>query len=148
MPVGMFTELVMAAKMRQETPIEVIQELKALVGDSEFDFDGRPFRWERVLRTGSYAFDGDAHSTFRFDDIVQRWILTVRSNHKVYRNEIEMFLDWIAPHVDPDETGSETGFVGYMRYEEASEPTLIYMRDGKVRYAMCSGQEAVETRQD
>ena len=129
---GMHTELVMACELKGNVPGEVIETLKYMVGDSEylatvpvhalFTAD----RWKSMLRCDSYYFDGDTHSTLRYDDIGKSYILNIRCNLKNYCSEIEKFLDWIIPY------SNTNGFVGYTRYEEDENPTLIYFIDGKV----------------
>lgn len=129
---GMYTELVMACELKSNVPEDVIGTLKYMVGDSEylatvpihnlFETD----RWKWMLRSNSYYFDGDTHSTFRYDDIAKAYYLTVRCNLKNYCDEIYEFLNWIVQYSYTD------GFVGYSRYEEAENPTLIYFNEGKV----------------
>ena len=38
------------------------------------------------------------------------------------------FLHWLAPYIDTK------GFIGYTRYEEYDDPTLIYIDDRDVIY--------------
>ena len=129
---GMYTELVMACELKGNVPEEVIETLKYMVGDSEylatvpvhalFTTD----RWKSMLRMDSYYFDGDTNSTLRYDDIGKLYSLTIRCNLKNYCGEIEKFLNWIVQY------SYTCGFVGYTRYEESENPTLIYFNDGKV----------------
>ncbi|MCA1800256.1 MAG: hypothetical protein LC650_03090, partial [Actinobacteria bacterium] len=63
---------------------------------------------------------GETSSSLNYDDI-GGWFLTIRCNLKDYDDEIEKFIDWITPYTD------STGFVGYKRYEQDEEPTLIYL---------------------
>lgn len=39
---------------------------------------------------------------------------------KNYNSEIEEFLDWLEPYIETND------FIGYMKYEEFEDPTLIY----------------------
>ena len=77
-----------------------------------------------MLRMDSYYFDGDTHSTLRYDDIARQYMLTVRCNLKNYDDEIALFLDWIGPYV----SSLDGTFHGYTIYEEDIEPTLIYYK--------------------
>lgn len=131
---GMYTELVMAVQLKKNTPEDVIETLKYMVGDIDY-LATVPIhdlfetaRWRSMLRSNSYYFDGDTLSTMRYDDISRAYHLTIRCNLKNYDSEIEKFLDWIAPY------SCTTGFVGYGRYEEAESPTLIYFDKGAVYY--------------
>ena len=129
---GMYTELVMACKLKKNAPEDVVETLKYMVGDSEYlaaipthDLF-KTDRWKFMLRCDSYYFDGDTNSTFRYDDIRKSYVLTIRCNLKNYCDEIEEFLNWIVPY------SNTNGFVGYSRYEESETPTLIYFNEGKV----------------
>lgn len=75
-----------------------------------------------MLRCDSYYFDADTHSTLRFDDISDSYYLCIRTNLKNYGQEIRHFVDWIMPYLDK----FEGEFLGFSRYEETEEPTLIY----------------------
>jgi len=75
-----------------------------------------------MLNCGSYYFDADTISTIRKDDITQQWTLCIRCNLKNYDDEIEKFLDWIHPYLDKQ----EGDFLGFYRYEETEQPTLIH----------------------
>ena len=69
----------------------------------------------------------DATKIEKFDDIAKAWCFVSRSDFKNYDSEIEKFIDWIGPHLDvnPGE------MIGYYRYEEFSEPTIIYAKESK-----------------
>jgi len=75
-----------------------------------------------MLHCDSYYFDADTHSTLRYDDIIGSYFLCIRSNFKNYDDEIQSFIDWIRPYINK----SEGDFLGFWRYEEDEEPTLIY----------------------
>lgn len=130
---GMYTELVMAVELKKDTPNAVIEVLKYMVGDIEdepsmpkhelFEAD----RWRFMLRCDSYYFDGVTNSILKSDWVSNSYYLTVRSNLKNYNSEIEKFIDWITPYVNLSYSDSNRMFVGYSRYEESDEPTLIYL---------------------
>ena len=135
---GMYTELNLGIRLKTETPEEVIDVIKFMANRYEEDtFNVKTLpphplfstsRWAIMLRCDSYYFDSLPHVSFEYDDIADCWFLTCVSNLKNYSNEIEHFLDWIAPHVDTE------GFAGYRRYEENYHPSLIYFNRGKVSY--------------
>ena len=129
---GMYTELVLGLQIENQNP--VIDTLKYMVGDIDEPiypvelFKHKFFstaRWNFMLQCDSCYFDGQTDSTIKND---QGWYLTVRCNFKNYDDEIELFLDWLAPYIET------YGFLGYHRYEEFDYPTLIYKEDGKIVY--------------
>ena len=81
----------------------------------------RTERWRFMLNSDSYYFPAKTHSQLKFDDIIEGWRLGVRCNLKNYDGEIEHFVDWLAPHIEENGT-----LLGFYRYEEDREPTLIY----------------------
>ena len=82
-----------------------------------------------MLQSRSYYFDGGWSANLVKDTITTSWELNVRSDFKNYDNEIEHFLDWLAPHIYTD------GFLGYYRYEEEDMPTLIFMSNGVITHS-------------
>lgn len=41
-----------------------------------------------------------------------------------YNSEIQLFIDWISPYLNKNKGYS----LGFYRYEETENPTLIYMK--------------------
>lgn len=128
---GMYTELHYNAELQRKLPKDVEQILKYMVGDIEGEPKKLPShplfgdtRWRYMLQMDSYYFDADTHSTLRWDDIADRYYLCVRCNLKNYDDEIELFIDWIEPYLG--EYIEQGDFLGFYRYEEDNEPTLIY----------------------
>ena len=127
---GMYTELHFNSELKQDTPESVIKILEFMLGNGEEPaelpnhelFDTT--RWRGMLKGDSYYFDADTHSTLRFDDISKSYYLCVRCNVKNYDDEIEKFIDWVMPNLDK----YDGDFLGFSRYEETEEPTLIYYR--------------------
>ena len=136
---GMYTELVLSARIDLSDK-DFLSDLEYMVeGNDDLSksyqnkTQHRLFqisnRWHYMLRSDSSYFSGTTHSDIfkNEDSFSPAWYLTVRCNLKNYDGEIEAFLDWLAPHI------SESGFLGYSRYEEFKNPTLIYLeRDGKI----------------
>lgn len=125
---GMYTELIFGAELKQETPKEVIENLKYLTGKKKLKNppkDVEEFWW--VLRGASFYFGVDeAHSKLWFNDICNSWHLSSRSNIKNYGEEIQQFLEWIKPYIH---SGSGyPGFYAIVTYEE-SEPTIYYLEE-------------------
>ena len=132
---GMYTELNIGVSIKNYE--EVIQKLQFMLGDSDKDVNidhplfGKEKRWEYMLRCGSYYFDGQPDSKLYRDDLYENdpmYFLNVRCNLKNYEDEIKLFLDWLCPYINTE------GFLGYTRYEEAYNPTLIYKENEEIIY--------------
>ena len=126
---GMYTEVHYNVELKKDTPKEVIEILKYMVGDSltmpDLWTGTDPLfltdRWAIMLRCDSYYFSADTHSTLRYDDIGDCYYLCVRSNLKNYDQEIEKFVVWLDPHVE----AFSGDFLGFRRYEESEDPIII-----------------------
>lgn len=123
---GMYTEINVCFDLGKNTPKSVVEILYYLVEGTNspsilpkhnfFKCD----RWDRIARCDSYYFDGSTLSKIIFDNISKTWKVNIRANLKNYNFEIEEFLDWLQPYIETK------GFIGYKRYEECEDPTLIY----------------------
>ena len=128
---GMYTEFHFNSELKQDVPEEVINILKFMVGDIS-DITCNPLnhelfstdRWKHMLYMDSYYFHADTHSTLRYDDNGKCWFLCIRCNLKNYDDEIEKFIDWVTPYLYED----EGNFLGFSRYEETEQPTLIFYK--------------------
>ena len=124
---GMYTELNIGVNFSPFTPNNIIKILDYMLGnngDNNIELTSHPLfsteRWRYMLRCDSYYFDGRTDSSMEYDDIGNNYQLNVRCNLKNYNNEISLFLDFIQPYLNT------YGFLGYTRYEEHEDPTLIY----------------------
>lgn len=123
---GMYTELNIGVSLRSDTPENIINILEYMLGDIESQVETTPHplfetdRWHYMLRCDSYYFDGRTDSSMEQDSIDHQFKLNVRCNLKNYDSEIEKFMDFIRPYLET------RGFLGYKRYEEYDDPTLIY----------------------
>lgn len=75
-----------------------------------------------MLTCSSYYFVPASMSLFQYDNIGQNWSFISRSDFKNYDGEVDKFVDWLRPYLD---CGSDE-MIGYHRYEEFREPTIIY----------------------
>ena len=130
---GMYTEMVMAVELKNDTPQQVRDVLGSMTGVEEVEYStpNHPLfqaaRWKWMLNGDSAYFEGDSRSTLT-EKYLGYHTLTIRCNIKNYDGELEKFLEWITPYV------SSKGFAGYTRYEETEDPTLIYFDEtGLVR---------------
>jgi hypothetical protein len=128
---GMYTELIFGADLKTDTPENVIEALKFMIGDTEEkpkDFPLPESGCEWLFRGSSYYFGVTAPvSKMWKDHISKNWVLSTRSNVKNYEDEIESFLEWIKPYID---SGSGVrDMYAIVTYEDAKEPTIYYLHD-------------------
>lgn len=136
---GMYTELHYNAELVSDVPESVLAVLRYMLGmrNNAPELPDHPLfrtsRWHIMLTCDSYYFAADTHSTLRWDEIGDCWYLCVRSNLKNYDQEIERFIEWVDPYVE----AGEGEFLGFYRYEESENPTVIR----KAQDSAASGQE-------
>lgn len=129
---GMYTHLVLNVNFNENTPQEVIDTIKYMVGDKtekpheqNHDLFDCP-RWPICLCCDSWYFMGVTNTSFECHQDI--WQLTVNANCKNYSHEYEEFLDYIQPYIDEGE------FLGFIRYEEWDHPILIYNTSHGIEY--------------
>ena len=127
---GMYTELIFGADLKKDTPKNVIEALKYMIGEKKEKPDDFPLpdgRCEWLFQGSSYYFGVSRPiSKIMLDDIGENWILSTRSNIKNYEGEIEAFLEWIKPYIDRG--SGERDMYAIVTYEEDSFPTIYYLR--------------------
>jgi hypothetical protein len=134
----MYTALSLGVQFRRDTPSDVIDTIEYMVtGRREMAADEyaaramHPLfstpRWTALLRCDSYYFDWQTRFGLTYDGISKSWYLTGVSNLKNYSNEINLFLDWIQPHIETP------GYIGWKMYEEDVCPTLLFNDLGRCR---------------
>lgn len=130
---GMYTELHFNARLMDDTPEPIMELLRRMVeGDGE-QAEARPDhplfktrRWTCMLNCNSAYFDAETDSRIAVEfeaETYERRLICVRTNLKNYDSEIEKFIDWITPYLAKD----PGDFLGFYRYEEDEQPTLIFM---------------------
>ena len=124
---GMYTEVNLTVRLREDTPSEVIQVLSYMVGAStdKPELPDHSFfacdRWAATLNCSSYYFVPFSTFELRFDGIANTFYIVGRADLKNYDDEIEHFIDWLTPYID-----AEPGqMLGYSRYEECLRPTIL-----------------------
>lgn len=147
---GMYTALSLGVKFRKDTPQDVIDTIEYMVtGHKELEAERyttqalHPFfschRWSALLRCDSYYFDWTTGYNLMFDGISESYYLTGVSNLKNYSNEINLFLDWIQPHLDTE------GYIGWSMYEESVVPTLLFNTNEGIKHLLpVRGHEYLE----
>ena len=129
---GMYTELHFNAELSGDVPPEVVTILDYMLASAslaelpEPPLPDHPLfhteRWRLMLQMDSCYFSADTHSTLRKDDRGDCYFLCVRCNLKNYNHEIEKFIDWVCPYLRQE----DGDFLGFYRYEDSEDPTLIY----------------------
>ncbi len=126
---GMYTELIFGASLKEDTPENVINTLKYMIGETKekpIDFPLSTERADYLLRSSSYYFGvNEPVSLLRRDKLDGSWVLSTRSNIKNYDSDIEAFLEWIKPYITSG-SGSRDMYA-IVIYEEQSEPTIYYL---------------------
>ena len=130
---GMFTELVLAAELKETLPEEVKDILMQMTSQSNCEPTALPAhkffktrKWRNLLVADSHYFAGRAHSLLTCDDFSKVYSLSIRCNLKNYDNEIELFLDWLSPYIET------SGFLGYIMLEGSTDPELIYFKNNEL----------------
>lgn len=132
----MYTALHLGVEIDPDTPTEVLNALQLMLGVYEQvpALPDHPLfqtpRWRHMLICDSYYFDVETHSELKWDSSASTFFLTINSNFKNYNGELDLFLDWISPHVREKRPGDY--WVGYWWYEEDDEPSGIYHCEGKL----------------
>lgn len=127
----MYTELILGADLKKDTPPEVIETLKYILGEIEEKPTNFPLsegRCEWLLRGASCSFGVSSPvSKLWFDEVIGYWIISSRSNIKNYGGEIEEFLEWLKPYIS---SGSgNRNFYAITIYEDSEIPQIYYLND-------------------
>jgi hypothetical protein len=126
---GMYTELIFGASFKKDTPDQVIQAIKYMLGERKekpSDFPLPEGRCEWLFQSGSFYFAVDKPvNEFWYDNIKEAWTLSVRGNIKNYAQEIETFLEWVKPYIKKG-AGAKNMYAIVM-YEESEEPQIYYL---------------------
>lgn len=129
---GMYTELVLKAEIKNDVPDQVHAVLRHLFsgGDEPATLPDhqlfRKPRWSLIGRGNSFYHTPFAVS--RYEDPLhpggKGGYIFSRSDLKNYDGEIEAFLDWVNPYLEhmPGDC------IGWTWYEEAEAPTLAFYK--------------------
>lgn len=123
---GMYTEIYINVDLKGDTPDDVIDVLKTMCdmeGSDKKVLEPYPDRWDYMFYSGSYYTPNTWCRSLTYDDISKKWSLLGKGDIKNYGLEIQKFFEWITPYVD----GDDGDFIGYYRYEESRQPTLMYL---------------------
>ena len=127
----MYTELIFGAELKSDTPIEIIESLKYMLGELENkpkDFPTCNNRFEHLFGCSSYYFGVNKPITKMWYDLISKsYHISTRSNLKNYDSEIETFLEWIKPYIESGSGINE--LYAIVIYEDAEIHTLYYLED-------------------
>lgn len=121
---GMYTEIYVNVDLKENTPENIIEVLEAMCSGDPYAeaLKDKPVRWGYLFNSGSYYTPNTACAKLTCDAISKQYSLLGKGDIKNYEGEIEAFFDFIKPWCEND-------FIGYYRYEESREPTLVYSKD-------------------
>ena len=132
---GMYTELIFGATLKEKTPTYVTQALDWVINDNvdgKLSDEAKQFIEEyslsKLIWCTSYYFGAHSNKpSCVFDKTANRWCISFRANCKNYKGEIEKFIEFIKPYV---EYGSGlTNIFAIVQYEEDDYPTLYGIED-------------------
>lgn len=124
---GMYTSLVVSAKLKESTPELVLTTIRRLHSG---DIDVKDVLGSKAHRNPLSA--GCAHTPgglldLRYSEYSSpgELSITINSSLKNYDGEIELFLDWLRPHVESGHGARE--WWALVTYEESDAPTVYYL---------------------
>lgn len=125
---GMYTELIFGASLKQDTPEDVINTLRRMVGqiDEPITLDFGSGRNPLIGCSSSFGAKNSANS-FTFDKVTKQWSLCTRANIKNYDSDIEGFLEWIKPFIDSGSGYNDLYAITI--YEQDTQPTLYFLNN-------------------
>lgn len=133
---GMYTELFLSCRIRNDpVAVQVLKFMSATNCNGNapgFTLPDHPFfrtqRWTWMFHSASFYFVPKSVCLFEQDNIdvhtEGNWTLIVRCDLKNYSDEIEHLVDWLDQYID----AHDGEMIGYFRYEEDREPTILYKR--------------------
>jgi len=125
----MYTEMIFGARLKKDTPAEVIDVLHYMIGNTTEKPGNFPLpkgRCESLLMRYSESFGVNSPVVRLWqDEVFKEWILSARISLKNYDGEINTFLRWIKPYI---KSGSGTrDMYAIVTYEESESPTIYYL---------------------
>ena len=120
---GMYTEIFVNLDLKKETPQEVINVLKAMcdMDDGAECLKDKPQRWSYLFNDGSFYTPMTSCRRLIYHESLGQYSLIGKGDIKNYGGEIQEFFEFIKPWC-----ANSDAFIGYYRYEEDREPTLVY----------------------
>lgn len=138
---GHYTELKFKAKLKQDTPGNVVNILKRVINERDLGLGH-----DKVLFTSEDVFKPELDHPFfkcerwymlllstNWDDKMQggkfyeendRWVLDLHTEFKNYDSEIDHFLEWIKPFIVGRK---KKQYIGYWRSEDMDSQINLYV---------------------
>jgi len=136
---GNYTELKFKAKLKQDTPENVVNILKRVINERDLGHDKALFKSEDVFKPEldhpffkcerwymlflSTNLDDEMQGG-RFYEENGRWVLDLHTEFKNYDSEIEHFFEWIKPFIVGRK---KKQYVGYWRGESMDSQCNLYV---------------------
>jgi hypothetical protein len=136
---GYYTELKFDAKLKQDTPENVLNILKRVINERDLGHDkvlfntkdvfkpelDHPFfkceRWYMLFLSTNW---NEEMRGGKFYEEKGRWIISLHTEFKDQDNEIDNFFEWINPFIAGRK---KKQYVGYYRGEEEKRQTNLYV---------------------
>lgn len=122
---GMYTQLSFYAKLRKDTPEQVIQTMFHLLNIKEIENPLFKASSGRCVLIGGSAYFDETYFNVSFRK--GHWIFKTQSNIKNYEDELQQFINWIKPFVLKGMFDS--GSFAMTLYEEDEIPILFYIEE-------------------
>ncbi len=123
---GMYTSLVISARLRESTPVLVIDTLRALAAGEMSIREVTGCDSNRSPLSGTSSYFPEASCSLKSTKYPDGHTLNAVASIKNYEDEIESFLDYLEPYVESGHGIRE--WWALVTYEEAENPTIRYLR--------------------
>lgn len=144
---GTYTEIIFGARLRKDTPKNIIDTLRFVANGPKQDIHEEDpvvvydkqlleeYDLYKVMKCSSYYFGVcEPLSKMWYDDTSRSWVLSFRSNCKNYSGCLEKFVNWIKPYV---RSGTGEGEIFAIITIEENPPMM---------YGMYGNYKAVELK--
>ena len=124
---GSYTEIIFGVSLKSNTPKDVIDSLKFIIGKTGIKPDNCPFE-DSIFLSSSYYFGVNKPiNKIWFDEVSNQCSVSIRCSLQNYKGEIAKFLSWIKPYIDSG-SGSRNMYAIVM-YEVQSEPVIYCLNN-------------------
>lgn len=137
---GMYTKFNVIIPISRKTPKDIQTVLVDIVENGGYKLDNGKLQKPNhkffesdyfSAQCDSYYFTGTHNSAVKYShefDEEHRLVLHIDCDFKNYEDNINLFLDFVAPYIDVSDV-SNSLFLGYSLYEEDSHPTLHFVNE-------------------
>lgn len=136
---GTYTELKFRAKLKEQTPKEVVDLLNRVINEKDLGHDKQMFntsdvfvpeldheffkceRWYMLFLSTNWDYTMQGGKFYEEKD---RWVIDLHTEFKNYNDEINQFVDWISPFIAGRK---KKEYLGYWQNEMSSTQVNIYI---------------------